>query len=349
MLKLSYKIVEEIKASKDITVLQKYLQSAIELEHATIPPYLTGLYSIKLNSNKEAANIILSVVRQEMLHMTIAANVLNAIGGHPVINKPGFIPTYPGPLPMNVVDGLIVNLQSLSKDVLKNTFMEIEKPEDPIEFPVKANLEVLKTQQFATIGQFYQAIIDKLEEFGPSCITGDSHRQVVNSQWFPPDQLFAISKLDDATRALTLIVQQGEGTSKSPLDPEGDLAHYYRFAEIFYGKRLVKDPSNPKGYSYSGELIPLEENNIWNLPENSKAKNYQPGTKARRLVDQFNYTYTSLLNGLHKTFNGEPSYLNTVMGLMFELKLQAQEMVEITDPYSNQQVAPSFEYQPNNV
>lgn len=349
MLKLSAKIVQEIHSATEIAVLHKYLQSAIELEHATIPPYLTGLYSIKLNSNQEAAKIILSVVRQEMLHMTIAANVLNAIGGHPVINQPGFIPTYPGPLPMNVDDGLIVNLQPLSKDVLKNTFMRIEEPEDPINFPVKTNFTLLETQQFATIGQFYQAIIDKLEEFGPGCITGDCRQQVVNTQWFPSTQLFAIANLDDAVKGLTLIVQQGEGTSKSPLDPEDTPAHYYRFAEIFYGKRLVKDPSEPKGYSYSGESIPLEEDKIWNLVENSKAENYQPGTNARRLVNQFNYTYTSLLNGLHKTFNGEPNYLNTVMGLMFELKLQAQEMVEITDPYSNQQVAPSFEYQPNNI
>ena len=81
--------------------------------------------SIKPGRNQEALRIILSVVRQEMLHMTIAANVLNAIAGEPEINHPEFIPTYPGLLPMNVGDGLIVGLDSLSPEVLKNTALLI--------------------------------------------------------------------------------------------------------------------------------------------------------------------------------------------------------------------------------
>ena len=74
-----------------------------------------------------------------MLHMTIAANVLNAIGGKPVINKPHFIPHYPGPLPLNIGD-LIVPLAPISKTLVKKIFMEIEEPEDPIDFPDAALL-----------------------------------------------------------------------------------------------------------------------------------------------------------------------------------------------------------------
>lgn len=170
---------------------------------------------------------------------------------------------------------------------------------------------------------------------------------MVNEQWFPIDQLFPILTSDDAVRALELLVAQGEGTSNSPLDPEGGYAHYYSFAEIYYGRRLLKDDTVPEGYSYSGDPISLDTDGIWDLVENSKADMYASGTMARRLVDQFNYSYTNLLNGLYKTFNGEPDYLNTVMGVMFELKLQAQKMVEITfqDSFGNtKHVAPSFEY-----
>jgi hypothetical protein len=39
------------------------------------------------------------VVIEEMLHMTIAANVLNAVGGHPAIDRPDFVPNYPEDLP----------------------------------------------------------------------------------------------------------------------------------------------------------------------------------------------------------------------------------------------------------
>src|SRR5688572_31316287 len=54
------------------------LQQAIELEHSTIPPYLYALYSLDENLNGEIADIIQSVAVEEMLHLTLAANVLNA-------------------------------------------------------------------------------------------------------------------------------------------------------------------------------------------------------------------------------------------------------------------------------
>jgi hypothetical protein len=170
--------------------------------------------------------------------------------------------------------------------------------------------------------------------------------------------LFAIKTVEDAVNALKLIIQQGEGTDISPEDPEGDYAHYYRFEQIIKGHYLRKDPTIPNSYSYTGAPISLDEDKVLDLVKNSKAAYYKPGSVARRMVDEFNYSYTSLLNGLHKTFNGEPNYLNTVMGSMFELKLQAERMVErkITDADwagdpsliagKDQYIAPSFEYAP---
>ena len=60
-----------------------------------------------------------------------------------------------GPLPMNVGDGLVVNLASLSKEVLKNTFMAIEEPEDPIKFPVLMATKIEEEYRTITIGLFY--------------------------------------------------------------------------------------------------------------------------------------------------------------------------------------------------
>src|SRR5437588_10510384 len=79
--------------------LRQHLQVAIELEHSTIPPYLCALYSIKEGKKTEAAKVIKSVLLEEMLHMTLAANVLNAIGGKPAVDHPEFIPNYPTTLP----------------------------------------------------------------------------------------------------------------------------------------------------------------------------------------------------------------------------------------------------------
>ena len=95
MLKIRSELVAGVRAAKSAKDLYEYLQGAIELEHATIPLYLTAAFSIKPGFNREARAIIISVANQEMLHMSIAANVLNAIGGRPVMDQPGFIPLFP--------------------------------------------------------------------------------------------------------------------------------------------------------------------------------------------------------------------------------------------------------------
>ena len=136
MLKIEPAILEQVRSATKASDLYTHLQGAIELEHSTIPPYLTALYSIKKGANREAAAIIRSVVIEEMLHMTIAANTLNAIGGAPEINTSDFIPGYPGTLPMNIHAGFKVGLAPLSRDLISTVFMVIEEPEDPLHFPV---------------------------------------------------------------------------------------------------------------------------------------------------------------------------------------------------------------------
>src|SRR5262249_36943662 len=95
-------IVELMQApveTRDVEWLQQSLQSAIDLELSTLPPYLCGMWSIK-DSSTTAASLINSVVLEEMLHMGLACNMLTTIGGTPQIDSG--IPTYPGPLPGDV-------------------------------------------------------------------------------------------------------------------------------------------------------------------------------------------------------------------------------------------------------
>src|SRR4051812_519291 len=72
--------------------LRRHLQWAIEVEHGTLPPYLCALYSMKDGANDEAAEVVHSVFMEEMLHLTMAANILNAVGGRPVIDAPSLLP-----------------------------------------------------------------------------------------------------------------------------------------------------------------------------------------------------------------------------------------------------------------
>ena len=128
--------------------LRQHLQWAIQLEHCTLPPYLCALYSIKPGNNEESARAIQSVFVEEMLHMVLAANLLNAVGGTPAIDRPDFIPRYPAYLPHSA-DAFLVPLARFAPETIE-TFMRIERPETT-DAPAEQD-------RYNTIGQFNQAI-----------------------------------------------------------------------------------------------------------------------------------------------------------------------------------------------
>ena len=326
------------QAIRDVEGLRQSLQNAVELEHATLPTYLTAMYSIKDGSNQEIVALIKSVVMEEMLHFGLACNILNAIGGAPQINTPKFIPTYPGPLPMGIGDDFLVTLKKLSLEQVHDTFMRIEEPEDPIEFESLA----VEPEQYDTIGQFYTAVKHKIRTFGDCIFTGDPALQV--SGVFP--QLVPIHDVESACQAIDVIIRQGEGTATSPFDSPGELAHFYKFEEIYRGKHLVRDPNAPNGYSFTGLPIPFDPNGVFPMADNPDTTKLPAGSRALFLSQQFNYTYTSLLNALHQTFNGQPGRLDTAIGVMYSLRLQAQELMQIAIDATGQTAGPAWQYQP---
>lgn len=340
MIKLQPGIISGIRAATSAEELGVYLQSAIELEHSTIPPYLTAMFSLRAGTNKQIAENIREIVIEEMLHMTIAANILIAIGGAPTINQPDFVPNYPGPLPMNIGD-LKVGIEAFSISLVKGTFMDIEEPEHPI--PIKLTAEAKAAVEYATIGKFYDAIKDQIKTLGPSIFVQTSAPpQVVNANWFSADRLFPITDVDSACRAIDLIKLEGEGTSESPFGGPEDPAHYYRFGEIAAGRQIVKTAT---GFAYAGKPILFDPAGVWPLRPNCKIADFAPGTQARTRIDVFAYNYSSLLNALHNTFNGDPAQLDAAIGLMYDLRTSSVALMETdTGDGSGQTVGPSFEY-----
>jgi hypothetical protein len=323
------------------------LQNAIELEHATIPPYLYALYSIKPGTNLEVAGLIKSIVLEEMLHMSLDCNILNALDRIPKIDDPCFLPKYPGPLPGGVEDDLIVPLAPLAKQLVLDTFMVIEQPEDPHQYPVR-DLAVAAPEKPETIGQFYAKIAEQIEQLGDKIFTGDPKKQLTTG--FKPLQQIHVHNVESALKAIGLIVEQGEGTKTSPLDPEHELAHYYRYAEIYNGRKLIRNPDTTQGapeYVYGGHRIEFDPSGIWPVITNPKRDSYAAGSKARNLNDTFNYTYTSLLKSLQLVFGGEPDRLGPAIGLMESMKEQALVMMS-TETVPGQTAGPSFEYTPVN-
>ena len=342
MLRVGRAQVEKVRAAKAPEDLYDVVQSAIELEHATIPTYLCAYFTLQIGSNQVVAEIIRSIVVEEMLHMSLASNLLIALGGSPEIDKPGFIPVYPGPLPMDIGDGLIVPLEKCSLDLVKNIFMVIEEPEDPL---------VLRAALAAnqhTIGEFYAALDLKLQELGQKAFIGNFKNEMLDNTWFPPDELFVIDGPKSASAAIKLIVQQGEGSTKSPVGPHDVPAHYYRFEQIIRGKRLVHDATAPYGFSFSGADVTLEDDRIWNMQPNPDPDKLPAGSRARQKSLEFANAYTRLLDVLHDTFNGDPSAMNRAMGMMYELRLLSQQVLAIEVPGSpGVSTGLSFRYQPS--
>jgi len=276
--------------------------------------------------------------------------VLNAVGGTPLIDSPAFIPHYPTHLPGTVESGLVVPLAAFSMDILTGVFMVIEEPEKPLEFPVIPPPKALAAtpppeDQPVTIGEFYAKIMEEIVGLSHKGIfTGDPKRQLTMT--FNRLPIFPVFDEKTALKALSLIVDQGEGTKTSPIDAEDHPAHYYRYAEIYKGFRLIPNPHLAPGapaYVYGGAPIPFNTQGVLRVVENPASSMYQPGSSAALANDSFNQTYTALLQGLHAAFNGEPDRLAPALVSMQALHQLAAYMMTIE--FSHGRTAgPTFDY-----
>jgi hypothetical protein len=307
--------------------LMQALQLAIELEHATIPPYLCALYSIKPGTNIEVSELIRSVVVEEMLHMALVANIFVSIGGHPNIGHAKFVPQYPGPLPGGLRASLIVRLRRCSIPQIRDCFMSIEEPE------VTTEIRRMQLARFDasiehkyTIGWFYDQIKEALRNLSAAgkITFGNESQQV--KDWSGPGKLYVIRSFDDAEKAIDEIKEQGEGrSSRDPEDGDEELAHYYKFSEIVVGRQL----ENVDGkYQYTGTPISFDPDGVWPMIDDPNMVLYPAGSRALILAQQFAQSYQALLQALNRTFNGDPGYLNQAIGLMYSLDLQARQLVQ---------------------
>ena len=335
-------------AVRDIDNLRKHLQWAIELEHATFPPYLTALYSIKEGHSKEAAEILCSVLMEEMLHMTLASNILNAIGGSPQYDKPDFIATYPSNLPHS--DGAIqVPLAKFSRDSIE-TLMKIEKPEEEGAPPEDNNYE--------TIAQFYRAIEEGLmtvsRELGQEGLfCGDPARQIRadSFSYGGSGGVIGVTDLGSALEALEEIVDQGEGMNHESIwdgdqnmfHPERDeVGHYFRLKQIILGRYFQSGDTPQSGPT--GEAFNVDWDAVYDMQPNPRSNDYPPGSDADVAMSRFNVAYSEMLGTMQRAFNGEPEMLLASIGEMMELKNLVIDLMSLPSEDGQSCAGPSFEY-----
>lgn len=324
--------------------LRTALQNAIALEHSTIPPYLTALATLSGTSDsvKYARSEITEVVVEEMMHMTLACNILNAIGGHPVIADEGFVPKYPCPLPMGVAEGLKVGLRRFSKELIEETFMKIEEPESILEIPVRPHPAAA---QSITIGQFY-AGVRTLIVGRPDLFTGDPGLQV--SGFFSDD--FPVTDVDSALLAIDTIVEQGEGTSMSPWDLQKDVAHFYSFQQFSKGMRIVHDNASEFLVSFDPQqpITINDDSDVIQMVDDPPKVSYDEADwRAEQLSTEADASYSKLLRALDSGFNGDPDKVGDAVGTMFEFKSTVGELLQqrlTAGDFAGQFAGPRFRY-----
>lgn len=318
----STKILELMQAPvHDLAWVLEAVQAAIELELATIPPYLCALWSID-ESGTRAEERIRTIVLDEMGHMGLMCNLLKGLGGAPKVAA--VAPHYPGPLPGGVRPELTVHLSGLSADLLNDVLMAIEKPEKPLAM-------LIGEEKFASIGSFYQAIADTLvAEHLTLSSTGQLKRLSVG--------VSVLVTIDDAVKAIARIRGQGEGTTTAAKF-DNALAHYYAFGEIYHGRELVESP--PGTFTFTGAAVPFPKVLPMAMVPPGGWPNRDPDGKGT--LKSLNDTYASILARLESAWGvGGAADLGKAIGDMLTIGDLARDLMKIPRETGDGNYGPDF-------
>jgi hypothetical protein len=217
----------------------------MQIELATIPPYLTAYFSIidpvnpnideypnppiNLQNISEMKKTLRQISGQEMLHLVMVGNIMKSLGFQPKLYNIDFVVEYPAPIPF-FDGGLIFHLLPASKTTLES-FIQIEKPE-----PVP---NLLGGTSWIYLGKFYKDLENTMEQLSQQGViqfrdnTAEQFPEIGYRQETGP--LVQVKNLQDAKRAIQIIITQGEGSTG-----ESEFSHYYRFQQAL--NTLEEDP-----------------------------------------------------------------------------------------------------------
>lgn len=346
------------------------IQQAIEIEIATIPVYLYTYYSINRvpdqdaisgalaqelvrktdlsspDANKIALKLsaeimvyankvgatIMSVVMEEMLHMSLSSNLKQALIGQPLLTgrSPSVYPTcLPGHEPEFDID-----LAPFSLDQLM-TFLKIESPD-----PLPEATPLVKAIPYKTIGQFYDMIEKCLEQYDkklkysqtrPQLVPGRRYYATNNidtvyydinhkAQYMDADDsgdLVHVLDLKSAKKAIRQIVEQGEGNHDAPgLNENGsvdckpvndhdyddkdkkELSHFEKFVEIYCEYQDL----NKQFASYGLNDIDISDYFVLNVPTNPTTAKY-PNATIQAVSNLISGVYTYLFIMTENCYN----------------------------------------------
>jgi hypothetical protein len=339
---------------KTVDDLKHYLYLALQLEHATIPVYLTAFYSIIPGTNTDASHILRVVAVEEMLHLTLAANLLNAIGGSPDLTKDGFVPPFPTNLPDGETDFEVSRMRFCREAI--DTFCKIERPGAVAQGQSRHRQKTCEVHlatvphdenlSFYSIGEFYEEIkegFDHLyQEMGDDLFCGDPGRQCTSEYYYSGGgELIAVTDVKSAETAIDLIAGQGEGLGGAIYDTEGELAHYYRFDQIRQGRYY--QPGD-EAHLPTGPEFEVDWDAVYPLKTNTALDDLKGSRELHDAAVAFNKLYATFLQELTGAYNGDPSLLIKAVQNMFHVRDGILQLMHNPIPdMDGLHAAPTFE------
>ena len=226
------------------------LGEACELEHGLMCEYLYAQFSLKratgegltpeqLDRVQAWEATLVDVIKQEMLHLALATNILTAIGAAPHFERPN-LPILSRWYPPEVQIAFL----PFGERALRH-FMYLERPEgmtltDAEGFAARPGIQTLASigrpigavpEPWRTVGHLYRGIEAGLARlcgrYGEDAVfIGPPAAQAVTAT-FEWKELTAVTDLASASRAIELIVEQGEGARGDWVN-----SHFGRFVGI---------------------------------------------------------------------------------------------------------------------
>jgi hypothetical protein len=210
------------------------LGEACELEHGLLCEYLYAQFSLKRSveeglTAEQLARIqaweltLIDVIKQEMLHLALATNILSAVGAAPHFERPNF-PILSRWYPPDVQIALV----PFGERALRH-FMFLERPEgmaleDAEGFGSFGMMQPLTVddpqitagpEEWHTVGHLYRGIEKGLahlvERYGEAAVFIGPAKAQATTQVFEWTDLTAVTDLASASAAIEVIVEQGEG------------------------------------------------------------------------------------------------------------------------------------------
>jgi hypothetical protein len=202
-----------------------------------------------------------------------------------------------------------------------------------------------------TIGQFYRTLDTFLATL-PASAWKAGRNQIADSQFFA-GQVFPINNYDDAHRAIQDIVSEGEGSQKgtqtNPLDFEDEVAHYYRFGEIYHDRVLTK-ANNAEGYAWGPGKLGVDWTGVYPAISDPGLHDFsKEPPEAQAAQNACNRSFSLMVNALQQALSGQDGALGEAVQAMFALRMAALHALTVLLADRSHVAGPAFLYRPNQT